>query len=93
MPTHVDLSGMNGRDLPDDWPSVNRGVIRTSPASLEDSITVEVQAFGSAMSFECPGGNWGPRGELLPTAPAACVVMIDDQQDVWVTMWNPYQGV
>jgi hypothetical protein len=51
-------------------------------------MAVVLPDYGPAYPFDVAAGHWMPRGALLPTANAQCLVVFDDEGDAWVPAWS-----
>lgn len=64
------------------------GRVSRPPTTLSDTMAVVLPDYGPAYPFDVAAGHWMPRGALLPTANAQCLVVFDDEGDAWVPAWS-----
>lgn len=83
----ADLTG--GPDRPGKGPPIARGEVMIPPASVDDDMKVALENYSRDWLFEVPASNWMPRPNgAIPEAQMVCVVLFDDDGDVWVPCWG-----
>lgn len=76
-------------------PQVWRGRVMRTPVNERDTLRVTIPALTDLQAFEVPPGQWMARGNVLPQAGAACVVLLDESGDAHVPSYegpNAYGG-
>ena len=63
------------------------GRIARAPASNSDSLIVVTPGLSLAFPFEVIAGRW-ETGVTLPAVGAECLVVLDDNGDAWVPLWE-----
>ena len=69
-----------------------RGQIARAPASADDALFVVIPGLSLAFPYEVPSGQW-ETAQNLPVVGAACLVVLDDNGDAWVPLWDGMESV
>lgn len=79
---------IGGPDRTPPRPITARGRVVKAPAALDQPMTVVIPNFSLAFEYEVPGFNWSPRGTTLPEVNDECLIVFDEEGDVWVPTWE-----
>lgn len=67
---------------------IARARVTRAPATASDKIRVAVVNYSNTSDYEVPAVQWAKVPGDLPRVGDSCVVMFDDEGDVWVPVWG-----
>jgi len=72
-------------------PVVARARVIRPPVDKNDSMTVALNNYSSTQEYKVEAGRWSQASTGLPQASWTCVVLFDDDGDIWISRWDDVQ--